>query len=108
MSLETIEITAENIGPTITLNKDPVSPPPISRDSSSSKPSVNFGPGIELLMNDKKISDNTSSSPTADIHLGDLDSLAKELDGLSTSDSDKTIPKSSLSEAKSDLFSNIK
>ena len=101
MSLETIELTADSLGPTITLNKDPIesSPPPAV---SSSKTSVNFGPGIELLMNDKKrASDNSSpSSPSADINLGDLDSLAKELDGITPGK-----PKSSLKEAKSSLFS---
>ena len=100
MSLETIELTADSLGPTITLNKDPIasSPPPAV---SSTKSSVNFGPGIELLMNDKKrASDNSSpSSPSADINL-DLDSLAKELDGITPEK-----PKSSLKEAKSSLFS---
>ena len=100
MSLETIELTADSLGPTITLNKDPIasSPPPVTPNKSS----VNFGPGIELLMNDKKrLGDNSSpSSPSADINLGDLDSLAKELDGLAPGK-----PKSSLKEAKSSLFS---
>ena len=84
MSLETIELTADSIGPTITLNKDHMasSLPPVT----PSKSSVNFGSGIELLMNDKKrTSDNSNpASPSADINLGDLDSLAKELDGLTS------------------------
>ena len=101
MSLETIELTADSLGPTITLNKDPIASSP-TPPVSSSKSSVNFGPGIELLMNDKKrASDNSSpSSPSADINLGDLDSLAKELDGITPGK-----PKSSLKEAKSSLFS---
>jgi Family of unknown function (DUF5767) len=43
------------------------------------KPSVNFGPGIELLMNDKK----KSSSSAMSIDLGDLDTLENELNELS-------------------------
>ena len=45
----------------------------------SSKPTVNFGPGIELLMNDKKISSNESTT----INLDDLDSLEKDMNNLS-------------------------
>jgi len=54
---------------------------PISIDfDNSSKPSssVNFGPGIELLMNDKK----KSSSNNINIELGDLDNLENELNQL--------------------------
>ena len=50
---------------------------------SSSSSGVNFGPGIELLMNDKK--KNSSASTTAD--LGDLDRLENELNELSSSSS---------------------
>lgn len=46
---------------------------------SSNKPSVNFGPGIELLMNDKAKAGSGSTS----VDLGDLDKLANELDELS-------------------------
>ena len=38
---------------------------------SSPKKSVNFGPGVEMLMNDKR----RSSSPKSDIKLSDLESL---------------------------------
>jgi hypothetical protein len=50
------------------------------QDSSSDgpKPSVNFGPGIELLMNDKKRT--TSNASNAD--LGELDKLESELNDL--------------------------
>lgn len=44
-------------------------------------PSVNFGPGIELLMNDKK----KSSSANTSVDLGELDKLEAELNGLSGS-----------------------
>ena len=44
-----------------------------------SKPSVNFGPGIELLMNDKK----RSGSNSINVDLGELDKLEDELNDLS-------------------------
>jgi len=43
--------------------------PPL--DTNSTKKSVNFGPGIEMLMNEKR----RSSSPKSDIKLSDLESL---------------------------------
>jgi hypothetical protein len=46
--------------------------------SSSSGPSVNFGSGIELLMNDKKKSGSNK------VDLGELDNLEAELNNLST------------------------
>ena len=46
---------------------------------SNNKPTVNFGPGIELLMNDKKI----SSNETTTIELDDLDTLEKDMNNLS-------------------------
>ena len=48
-------------------------------NDSDVKPSVNFGPGIELLMNDKK----KSSSSNVHIDLGELDQLENELNELS-------------------------
>jgi len=48
--------------------------------NTSSSSSVNFGPGIELLMNEKKMS--SSASTNAD--LGDLDRLESELNELSS------------------------
>ena len=76
-SPEIIEITNLNDSPVINL--------------SSSKPSVNFGGGLELLMNDKRKSDKSSSSSSnPDIDLGDLDELESELNNLSGSGSDKS------------------
>ena len=49
----------------------------------SNKPSVNFGTGIELLMNDKK----KSSSSSMNIDLGELDKLENELNELSGANS---------------------
>ena len=51
----------------------------LQESAPPTKPSVNFGPGIELLMNDKVKSGSGSTS----VDLGDLDRLANELDELS-------------------------
>jgi hypothetical protein len=51
----------------------------LSDNQSNSNPSVNFGSGIELLMNDKK----RSSSNNVNIDLGDLNDLENELNELS-------------------------
>ena len=64
-------------------------------ETISSKPSVNFGSGIELLMNDKK------KSSSAEIGLGELSDLENELNDLSTD-----ISKKSLENTKSSLFTN--
>jgi len=64
--MEVIDIGLNDLEP-ITLDMD-----------DSRKKSVNFGPGIELLMNDKK-----KSSMSNHIDLGDLDNLEKELNELS-------------------------
>lgn len=50
-----------------------------SGSGNGTKPSVNFGGGIELLMNDKK----KSSSSSMNIDLGELDKLENELNELS-------------------------
>jgi len=69
--MEVIDIGLSDLEP-ISLNFD---------EGPSSSGSVNFGSGIELLMNEKKM--NSSSSTTAD--LGDLDRLEAELNDLSSS-----------------------
>jgi hypothetical protein len=51
---------------------------PVSLNFNDSKPSVNFGSGIELLMNDKK-----RSSSNLNIGLGELDTLESELNEIS-------------------------
>jgi Family of unknown function (DUF5767) len=48
-------------------------------DDFDRKPSVNFGPGIELLMNDKK---KSASSMNTNVDLGELDKLESELNSL--------------------------
>jgi len=81
-SPEIIEITNFNDSPTINL--------------SSSKPSVNFGGGLELLMNDKRKTDKSSSSSNPDIDLGDLDELENELNNLSGGSSSSGQSRSSM------------
>ena len=75
----------------------------INRSNSSndlgSKHSVNFGGGIELLMNDKKRGDSRANSPSADIDLGDLNKLENELNDLSEDINTK--------QSKSGLFKSI-
>ena len=71
-------------------------------------PSTNFGPGIELLMNDKK----RSSSHKVNVDLGDLDNLEEELNELSgknqssfsLSDNSKNNDTKTLSGLASNLF----
>jgi len=43
--------------------------------------SVNFGPGIELLMNEKR--KDGATTPTSEINIGDLENLEQELNDLS-------------------------
>ena len=79
---------------TIKLNNLP------SLDTSSSaapKKSVNFGPGIEMLMNDKR----RSGSPKSDIKLSDLESLETNIN-LS-----ETKPTISRKEANAAMFSTM-
>lgn len=71
--METIDLNLDNL--------DPVSID-LNNNSSSSAPSVNFGSGIELLMNDKK---RSSSSDNIKLDLGDLDTLEQEMNDLSSS-----------------------
>lgn len=62
-------------------------------EPTSQKNSVNFGPGIELLMNDKKRASNN-----VNVDLGNLDDLEKELNDLSSksnSSSSSTKPEES-------------
>jgi Family of unknown function (DUF5767) len=51
---------------------------PVSINFNETKPSVNFGAGIELLMNDKK-----RSASNMNLDLGELDTLESELNEIS-------------------------
>ena len=61
----------------IDLGLSDLEPVSLNLNESSYKPSVNFGSGIELLMNDKK-----KSSSSMNLNLGELDSLESELNEL--------------------------
>ena len=82
--------------PVITLNKYDDGG---SGGGGRSKPSVNFGGGIELLMNDKR-RDGPKVDSSNEISLGDLVDLENELNDLSSDIKDirptKTISKSNL------------
>ena len=63
---------------------------PMTAPASAPKKSVNFGPGLELLMNPKK----ANASPKADINMSDLDALENKINktaGLSKADLTKKI-----------------
>ena len=72
--MESIDIGLSDLEP-ISLNFNDASPSAPSAPSSG----VNFGPGIELLMNDKK----KSGSFSTNVDLGELDRLESELNTLS-------------------------
>ena len=63
----------------IDIELNDLEPISINFDRNESRPSVNFGAGIELLMNDKI----KSSSSSTNFDLGELDSLEAELNELS-------------------------
>jgi hypothetical protein len=71
--MEVIDIGLDDLEPvSFNLQEDTIS-------DSVHKPSVNFGPGVELLMNDKKI----SASASTKVDVADLDDLESELNSLS-------------------------
>ena len=84
---QVIEISDLGDIPSISLNKsdetnlDSEALPII--DSNKPKPSVNFGGGIELLMNDKRKSGGGKDKKDSDINLDDLNDLEAELNDLS-------------------------
>jgi len=81
----------------IELNLDTIPTIDMNDSSSSSKPSVNFGGGLELLMNDKHMNSGKKSS-NADIGLGDLNNLEQELNDLAEE------PRSAPAISKTGLF----
>tara|TARA_Y200000002_G_C22685199_1_gene665702 strand:- start:2148 stop:3545 length:1398 start_codon:yes stop_codon:yes gene_type:complete len=75
-------------------------PKVINADATiSSLPSVNFGPGADLLMNDKKLN-SESNNIESDINLGDLENLEDEL----SSSMNKDVTSSFQENQKSTLF----
>ena len=69
---EIINLQGDDNEPIINLNTSDI----------TSKPSVNFGGGIELLMNDKLKSDGNKDK-NGDINLDDITDLENELNDLS-------------------------
>lgn len=86
---------AELVPEVIDINK--VSQDVLNISTDSPKPSINFGGGIELLMNEKRSQNKT---PTSDIDLEDISKLENELNDLT--DSIKPINTSEIT--KSDIF----
>jgi len=71
---------------------------PVSLDIGQSNSNMGSGTGIELLMNDKKISSSNSNS---NLNLGELDNLENELNDLSSQGKSET---KSLSGMAANLF----
>jgi hypothetical protein len=84
---EVIDIDTLDELPVINLNR-----------TSSSRPSVNFGGGIELLMNDKKR--NEGGKGNSEIDLDDITDLENDLNELSNE------PTNTRVKAKSDIFNS--
>ena len=91
-----VDITDEIIN----INLDSMPTINLNDSSISSKPSVNFGGGIELLMNDKVRKSEGKRTPTMDIDLGDLNDLEAELNNLVEE------PRSAPAVSKSGLFNS--
>jgi hypothetical protein len=81
--MEVIDLGLDNLEP-ISLN---LSDDFTDKSLSTAAPSVNFGGGLEFLMNDKHKSPSGSSNRgnNINIDLGELDNLEKELNNLSSS-----------------------
>jgi hypothetical protein len=84
----------------ISLDLDDITTIDLNKGSSGGRPSVNFGGGIELLMNDKRMNDGKGKKENIDIGLGDLNDLEQELNDLVEE------PKSVPAVSKSGLFNS--
>jgi Family of unknown function (DUF5767) len=83
--MEVFDLGIDNLE-TVNLSLSGEDEPTMNPSSSSG---INFGPGIELLMNDKK---KSGSSSSMNIDLGELDRLESELNDMAASSSStKTI-----------------
>tara|TARA_B100001175_G_scaffold301829_1_gene295289 strand:+ start:405 stop:1868 length:1464 start_codon:yes stop_codon:yes gene_type:complete len=88
---------------------DELQEPDLKLDISETeaRPSVNFGSGIELLMNDKK----TEKKSTSNVEINDITKLEDELNDLAESISDDNIKITDIGETKNifgGLFGNDK
>jgi hypothetical protein len=86
--MEVIDIGLNNLEQ-INLNLDGDSGYGSSNINVSDDKSINFGPGIELLMNENR--KRSSSNGGVNIDLGELDNLEQELNDLSSSSNSKTL-----------------
>jgi len=99
--LEIVDISAE----TADIDFDEIKPTSRNSGGFSSKPSVNFGGGIELLMNtSRKNKDANSSNHNSEADLEDLKALSAELDNDSGFSNQ---PRSSFRKAQSSIFDNL-
>ena len=92
---EIIDISDLDTGKTININNSIGNLEEVNVGGSRSS---NFGTGIELLMNDKKRNSGNSGGLSSDIDINDLNNLEDELNDL-------TLPKKSMKDARSDIFS---
>jgi len=90
---EVIDINKINNIEEVNLNTDKV--------DILNKPSINFGGGIELLMNDKRKDNKT---PTSDIDVAEIAKLESELNELTIEQPNNELPKMTSQIKKSDLF----
>ena len=108
---EVIELDTFSDKPVFVLNKGGNSVGSSSDEKSDvSKPSVNFGGGLELLMNDKRKSSSlkkSSDSAVDDIHLDDLNELEDELNMLTNNNTNKSVSSSILKTSKTPFFNDI-
>ena len=96
MNIGTEVIELDNVqAPVISLDKNNSATNDI-KVKPASKSSVNFGGGLELLMNDKRKSDGSKSN-TKDVGIEDLNELETQLNDLTEDiNNEKTISKSGL------------
>ena len=116
---EIIELNSFDDKPAFVLNKsgNDVGGGGVSFDEKIEihKPSVNFGGGLELLMNDKRKPSSSSSLKKStdlndDIHLDDLNELEDELNLLTNNTSNtgtKTVSSSALKSNSTSFFNNF-
>ena len=76
----------------------------LNLEKSNEPPSMSFGGGIELLMNDKK--KGTTATASGDIGIGELSELENELNNLADDVKDKTFEKT-LEKTKPNIVSNL-
>jgi len=92
-------LSTTNVGDAGTIKLNNL-PPLDTGGNNAPKKSVNFGPGIEMLMNDKR----RSTSPKSDIKLADLESLETN---INLNDKKPTISRKDATAAMFKTFSSV-